>query len=139
MVPTSRRLRIGTTEIRCLYHVGQRTTPLDRLAKNSWWHDNFVRPLFMLVVAKKGDHHALTRCACSIFRRSKPWQRISVHDDIQVPVLDMVTDLKNVLQRAPDYLKNVVYCGEDRRAVRCDRIAEQARQNDDQNHNQRDC
>jgi SAM-dependent methyltransferase len=26
----------------------------DQLAMDSWWHDNFVRPLFMLIVAKKG-------------------------------------------------------------------------------------
>lgn len=26
----------------------------EQLAADSWWHDNFVRPLFMLIVAKKG-------------------------------------------------------------------------------------
>ena len=27
----------------------------DQLAEDPWWRDNFVRPLFMLIVAKKGD------------------------------------------------------------------------------------
>jgi ubiquinone/menaquinone biosynthesis C-methylase UbiE len=37
----------------CITSLSEPHPSADQLAEDSWWHDNFVRPLFMLVVATK--------------------------------------------------------------------------------------